>query len=595
MLKRLTAILSFGFLLPAISVLGQQPDQIATFRAKTDVVLVPVVVRSKKGPVEGLKAEQFTVTEDGKPQTVASLEFIKTGGKVERKHPAGEFSNELTASNPARLTIIAIDTINTPFLDQSFARNQVLKYVANSMEPNEQIAVLSMNRDGSVKLLHDITTDSAMLAKAIKGMTATAPGEVTDTKTTPRYSTVELQTMIMGNNQNAGTGDPGLALATQEAQAFQVFKESTGSEGAYELRRNMEATLSSMRQITEAFAGAPGRKTFVWITGSFPFDITSSAELTSPKNYTYGITGQDSSAYIARNSVSGALPPLPESKIAINDEDMGPMRQEFRTLLQQLAAANIVLYPVDARGLMTLNSEASDHNFNSILQQYDRERAQTSQTTMETMAAMTGGKTCYNKNEITNCVHDASADSDGYYLLSYSRDKKNNKPGWRRLSVKVDAPGADVRARTGYYYGSDSGDKNARTRAINTAARSSVPFTSVQFSARFLDQSAEGNKKAVNYEIYVPPASVVSVMGPDNRFELEFLAIAATPKDPKTDIVSELVGKNLPPEAFAAIEKQGIAYKNKLKVAPGEYTVHFLVRNTANNVVGSIIAPLTVQ
>ena len=213
---------------------------------------------------------------------------------------------------------------------------------------------------------------------------------------------------------------------------------------------------------------------------------------------------------------------------------------------------------------------------------------------MESMARMTGGKTCYNKNEIVSCVHDAATESEQYYLLSYNRDKKNNKQGWRRLTVKVDAPNVDVRARSGYFYGTDASEKNARNRAISTAAKSTIPFSSLQFSARFLDTVAQGNNKLVNHEIFVAPATVAAICGADNKFDLEFLAVAATPKYPKTDIVSEVIGEDLSPEAIAAIQKQGIAYKNKLKVAPGEYTVHFMVRNAANNAIGSVIAPLTV-
>ncbi len=565
-----------------------------TFRTSTDVVLVPVIVRNKDGVVKGLRPEQFQVTEDGKPQTVISVELITTGGRVQRRNLPGEFTNELVASQPARLTVIAIDTINTPFMDQTAARTQVLKYLSKSVEPGEQIAILTMNRDGSVRLLHDITSDTAMLAKALQALTGSLPGQGTDTKTIPTYSRMDIERLLMGRTGSAdvGGGDPQLTIAANEAQAFQAFRESTGGEGAYELRRNMDATLSAMRQIGEAFGGAPGWKSFIWITGSFPFDISGSADLVSPKYYFTGSTQSASSYYAAH---SGALPPLPDSNVTVTDDELSPLKQEFRSLLQQFANANIALYPVDARGLLTLNLEASDEQNNPLLQQLDKTRAQTSQSSMETMARMTGGKTCYNKNEIVSCVHDASVDAEQYYLLSYNRDKKNNKAGWRKLNVKVDAPDTVVRARSGYFYGSDAGDKNARNRAVSAAIRASVPFSSLPLSAGFHDITAEGNKKVVNYEIYVPPSTIAAMQGMDNKFEMELITVATTTKDSKMDTVSEVVGKNLPAEAIAAINKQGISYKNKLKLAPGEYTVHFMVRNTANNVIGSVVAPLTVQ
>lgn len=570
----------------------QQASQIPSFRASTDVVLVPVIVRNKTGAIEALKPEQFQVMEDGKPQAIVSAELIKTGGTLQRRSKAGEFSNELLASKPARLTIIGIDTINTPYLDQIAAREQILKYLARSITPGNQIAILTMNRDGSVRLLHDITSDTATLAKTLNELTGSLPGQGTDTNTVPAQNRLQAERQIMGqvNSANVGAGDPQLTIAANEAQAFQVFKESTGGEGAYELRRNMDATLSAMRQIGEAFAGAPGWKSFVWITGSFPFDINSSADLVSPKYYFSGST-QSAGSYYTGNS--GALPPLPDSNVTVSDDELSPLKLEFRSLMQQFATSNIALYPVDARGLLTLNLEASDEQNNELLKQLDRTRAQTSQMSMEAMARMTGGKTCYNKNEIVSCVHDASTESEQYYLLSYNRDKKNNKQGWRKLTVKVDVPDADIRARSGYFFGSEAADKNARNRAISTAARSTMQFSSVQFSAKFLETVAEGNKKVVSYEIFVPPATVAAMIA-DDKLALEFFAVAATPKDPKSDITSEVIGKNLPPEAIQAIQKQGIAYKNKLKLTPGKYTVHFMVRNAGNNIIGTVVAPLTV-
>jgi VWFA-related protein len=261
------------------------------------------VVRSKQSPVEGLKPEQFAVFEDGKPQKIATVELIKTGAKVQRRAAPGEFSNELNASGPARLTIIGIDTINTPFLDQNFARQQVLKYIANSLDTGDQVAILGVYRDGSVRMLHDITGDPATLVAAIKATTGALPNSAADSKTTPTYSKLETQRAMMAGNKspNLGTGDPELSRAVDEAQALQTFQESTSGAGGFELRRNMEATLESMHQIGEAYSAVPGRKSFIWITGSFPFDISGTAELMAPKTNFYGVI-QDTGRYQSEHS-----------------------------------------------------------------------------------------------------------------------------------------------------------------------------------------------------------------------------------------------------------------------------------------------------
>ncbi len=598
MLKRVRGV--FCLIALVLPIAGwAQDSQTPAFKSRTDVVLVPVVVRSNQGFVDGLKPEQFSVLEDGKPQKVATVELIKTGARVQRKSTPGEFSNELETAGPARLIIIGIDTINTPFLDQTFARKQLLNYVANSMNAGSQVAVFGMYRDGSVRMLNDITTDPTLLAKAIKATSGVLPNSASDSKVDSPESRRQIEVAILAggpsgrpSTSGADLSDPAVQRIADEAQALAAFQDQTSGAQAFELRRNMEATLESMRQISEAFAGLPGRKSFIWITGAFPFDITGTGELISPKAAFYGST-QDPGRYYSQHS--GALPPLPESATVVDDDVLNPLRKEFRAMMEQFTSANIVVYPVDARGLMTLNAEAADDHDNKLLQQLERERVQVSQSTMATLAKMTGGKSCYNRNDIANCVRDAANDAEQYYMLSYYRDKKNGKQGWRSLAVKVDRPDLDVRARTGYFYGSDTGDKNAHIRELGAVARSNLPYTSVPFSARFLQVTPSGDKKQVKYEIFLPPETISLVDQGDGKFELELVAVASGAKDSKNTTITETVGKNLPPEALTAIHQQGLAYNNVLKLSPGDYRVHFIVRNVVKNAVGSVIAPLKVE
>ena len=555
---------------------SQSGAQAPTFRSKTDVVLVPVLVRNKSGPVEGLTAEQFFVTEDGKPQKIASVELIKTGTAIKRPEEPGQFTNQMISTGPARVTIIAIDMINTPFLDQAFARWQLLKYFASSISANEPTAIFAMYGNGSVSLLHDISSDSAALAQAVQSLSGALPNSAAETRTSI-----------------TGAGLPVSLRVAEEVQALRSYRDWTsGGANSYNLRRNMEATLSCMRQIGAAFWGAPGRKSFIWVTGSFPFDINGAGNLVSPTVFFAG-SRQESSAYYRTHS--GALPPLPETSSAIRDDDLAPLRPQFRTLLQQFDSGNMVLYPMDARGLMTLTFEAADAHDNRMLLRLQKDRVLISQMTMETMAKMTGGKACYNKNDIVACVNDATHEAEEYYLLSYYRDQNSTKPGWRKLSVKVTRPDVEVRARSGYFYGNEPADKNAQKLALSMALSSSVPFSTVPFSARFLTTAQAGGKKLVRYQIYIPPETIELADPGEKNLQLELIAVASTLKEPFSDQVAEIVGGNLPPDALAAIHKQGISYKSALKLSPGDYTVRFMVRVVATNAIGSVIAPLKVE
>src|SRR5262245_65597850 len=54
----------------------QRPQRAPTFHAGTDLVRVDVVVRDKDGAVvRGLTANDFLISEDGKPQQITSFDF----------------------------------------------------------------------------------------------------------------------------------------------------------------------------------------------------------------------------------------------------------------------------------------------------------------------------------------------------------------------------------------------------------------------------------------------------------------------------------------------------------------------------------------
>src|SRR6478672_8007964 len=62
---------------------AQQPQRPATFRAGTDLVRVDVIVRDKNGAVvRGLKATDFLIQEDGKPQQITSFDFEEISTSV---------------------------------------------------------------------------------------------------------------------------------------------------------------------------------------------------------------------------------------------------------------------------------------------------------------------------------------------------------------------------------------------------------------------------------------------------------------------------------------------------------------------------------
>src|SRR5689334_1443416 len=100
----MVAPLALGLAAPPlpVSAMQNQSARVPTFGSAVSLVRIGVVVRDKSGAlVRGLKREDFTITEDGKPQPIEVFDFeeVATERTVAASEPA-----EAKAPSPAVLT-----------------------------------------------------------------------------------------------------------------------------------------------------------------------------------------------------------------------------------------------------------------------------------------------------------------------------------------------------------------------------------------------------------------------------------------------------------------------------------------------------------
>ena len=139
-------------------------------KVTTHLVQVNVVVHGKKNePVEDLKKEDFTISDDGQPQQIAtfSLESTKLA-EAQKPPPLGQniFTNriELKPKAPNSVTIMLLDGLNTKFEDQIYAKQQLIKALGQ-VEPEDRVAVYALGTD--LKIVHDFTTDATSILRAL--------------------------------------------------------------------------------------------------------------------------------------------------------------------------------------------------------------------------------------------------------------------------------------------------------------------------------------------------------------------------------------------------------------------------------------------
>lgn len=534
-----------------------EEEQKVQFSSVTVLVQVPVVVTDKSGAhIHNLKKEDFQILENGKEQKLGAFEEITTASSPlpPSTSAPGEFSNlAVDPSQPRTLAIIAIDELNTPFLDQAYGRKQLIKYLSANLEPGQILGLVIMGTKG-IRVLHGLTSDPAQLIAAVKKVN----GEVSTMET---YDTEARVAAAYQGGLGTSLNFSQIAEGTIEDQLRDFVVRGDAISGAFQQETAIETTLSSFLDIANYVSGIPGRKTLIWATGSFPFTIDSPDSVPG---------GQLSVLY---------------------ERTMGAINQ-----------AQMSIYPVDIRGLVS-TSPAGDvtyrggHSGGQMLSAAVG-RSWLHASTIDTLrdfAEMTGGKAFYNTNDLAGSFHKAVDDASSYYLLAYYLDTHNNRPGWRRLKVKVNAPHGDVRARNGFFV-TNATMNPGMTRAadLNSAIHSPFDATSLPITLRWLGNTTDGDKRRVDFSIFVPNGIFIDEAA-QNRFSFDLTAVVTNDKGGAAGTFARPMQGAIKPEALAIVKAEGVHYKTMMELPPGQYTVKLVVRDNLSGRIGSVSAPLTVN
>jgi VWFA-related protein len=418
-------------------------------RISTRLVLVDVVVTDKRGqPILGLRPENFAVSEKGKPEKVAF--FTPPGRQVPAPAalPAGVFSNRAEYRSPdGPPTVILLDVINTPPQHQAEARLQMLKFAAEQFKPGNEVAVLTLGNQ--LDILLDFTTDSHLLQQALQQFAAKRPAP-TDDPPAP--------------DTPATTTTPGAGVSMSRLNAR--LDQFENQELTDVIDRRVDQTLAAMRSLGRMLSGIPGRKNVIWVSAGFPFSLL-------PQNQ---VTTLGSLAWLAkrgRNDGGGCgskcSDPVNNDESTLNPGNQRRYDDDIRNVAAELAASEVAIYPVDARGIEVTPASSS----------YE------SQQTMEEIARETGGFAFINRNDIHNGVDLVFADHASSYTIGYYPQNHNWDGGYRTISVKVDRDGAEVRHRRGYFAVDPAlEDDKSHSRQFQEALRDAVPDTQVSFDAK---------------------------------------------------------------------------------------------------------------
>ncbi|HWF04071.1 MAG TPA: VWA domain-containing protein [Candidatus Angelobacter sp.] len=286
---------------PSISVQDQSPS---VLRANTRLVVVDVVATNGKGePVPDLKVEDFTVTEDGKPQKISAFSFKQHNKAAQVTGVTGRgFSNAPQYKDVSSLNVILLDSINGNFDSHAYGRDELLKFLdKGTLTQPTALYVLEQK----LILLHDFTTDIAELKALVEGYKPKGTSRVQDV-----YA------------------------------AASPFSERAPANST--TVNTMDISVNALNTLASALAGYPGRKNLIWVSAGFP--ITLFPEIINDTN-----SGVDTS--IDRSLQPGLL----YAQFGSGQGTGKDFEKAVEKAANALMNAQIAVYPIDETGVLRDN------------------------------------------------------------------------------------------------------------------------------------------------------------------------------------------------------------------------------------------------
>jgi VWFA-related protein len=518
---------------------NRQNAPAGVLRAQSDLVRLDVEVTDKSGKaMKGLHADQFSVTDDGKPQKVSifsysDIEKLETAG-VEDTTPVvvavdnsgpGAVSDEALGEQlrDRRMIVLFFDLTSMQTDDILRAHDAAEKYVEKQIQPADLVAVVTFST--RLSILANFTNDRTLLEKAIAKLTSGSESELG----TPLSAATQ-------NGEYSVQEYRGAAYTADETE-FNVF--------------NTDQKLAAVEGLANVLGGIPGRKALVEFTGG----ITQ--------------TGEEN-------------------------------RTALRAATDAANRANVSIYSIDARGLfavapggdVTTNAATGNSMFTGASVFHQTDQREDTRDTLATLSSDTGGKAFFDLGDLSDALPKIQQDNGGYYLLGYYLAAGVKRDGrWHSLHVKVNSPGAHVRFRAGYYAPKDFQhlQKEDRDQQLADAMRSDNPVVELPVAVETSLFRLSGQ------QTYVPIAANISSSALDwakkhGRREVEFdfaAEVRAVPSGQAVANLRDTIHVQLDPERFQQIKQSNLLYQGGVVVAPGKYRLKFVARENESGRIGT--------
>jgi VWFA-related protein len=561
------------------------PAQITTLHVSSKVVLVDVSVTDSSGhPIRGLKASDFSLTENNKPQHIRAFdEHTQPAPGTYPPNPklpklgTDVFTNYTPVPPSGSLTIVLLDMLNTPFREQSIVRAQLLTFL-NSVPPDQRVAIFGLT--DHLLLLQGFTSNPEVLKVALKKSSQSQLSRMLDDAAngTQVAAGAEANPDLYGN-------DPGTI------QTLQALRDLETEVAGIQQQIRTQDTLDAIDLLARYLSGMSGRKNILWFSSSFPSAIT------------FNDTGDGSALTVA----SG-------------------LENQIKRTTNLLSACQAAIYPIDAEGLSGpgIYSASGSRSSKGAAQAINLSNAfqstATGHASMSALAQDTGGQAFFNTNGLKEAAAKAMEVGSNFYSLAYTSADKTADGGFRRIDVKIAGKQYHLAYRSGYY-----ADKPGLPSAAEDAPQAFVPKsgtlsaalmrgapnpTEILFKVRAQparsDEATPAPGNDVDARVHGPFRRYLIDFGADihnveaqplpddlHHLSMEFVTLVYDQDNAVINSVSNTIAGNFPKDSYQQALKTGMKFSQVVSIpVKGEYTLRVAVRDTLSNRLGTVEIPV---
>jgi VWFA-related protein len=509
------------------NVQGQQ-QQPARLRVTTELVLVNVVVRDKKGnPVSNLKQEDFTVFEDGQKQQVLSFDFEN----VEALTTAGAAGPAVTGSAE---TGSLLRPKKQTTLEAKDRRLMLFFFDFSAMEPDE----IDRAVDSAKKFVQTKMQPADMVAMVSLATSLNLDLDFTDDRT---KILAKLAAYNSSEGQGFENGTTGSAEGTAEAS------------GAYTADDTDYNTFSADRKLLAL-------ESVMQAVGTIP----------QKKNLIYFSNGISQSGVDNQSALRAATASAVKANVSIYPVDVRGLQA----------------FPPGGQAQSASLHGQSGYNGAAVLNDLNSNAA--SQETLYTVAADTGGKAFMDTNDLSGVFSQVQKDSSVYYVLGYTSTNHAQDGRFRKLKVTVNRPDVKVEARSGYYADRDYEHmkKEDREQQLQDELASELPQTDVAVYAGTAYFRQDDSHYYLSVSLVVPGSQIPFVTEKDKDSATidiigQVLEGGKAPVGRLRDTVKLAVNSG------QQVRRKNIQYNTGFVLAPGSYHLKFIVRENRSGKIGS--------